>query len=114
MTLEEYEVRLQAEMAVSYKAIENIGKFDEGTAKYYKGQTDAFNIALDLLKKLDHDVTLRAVVEECKDCYGCSFCLIGENEDGSLFQAGCLCDGCPGNWDIDAIQKCMKEARDED
>jgi hypothetical protein len=73
----------------------------------------AFKEILSKLPELEHDVTLKEVVEECKDCYGCSFCLIGENEDGSPFQAGCLCDGCPGNWDIDAIQKCMKEVRDD-
>ena len=93
-----------------------IKELEEGpcNSSLVQGKILAYREILSKLPEMEHEVMLKEVVEECKDCYGCSFCLIGENEDGSLFQAGCLCDGCPGNWDIDAIQKCMKEARDED
>ena len=122
MTIEEYEVRLQAEMAVSHKAVEDIGKFDEGTAKYYKGQTDAFKIALDLLKKLEHDVTLKEVKEFCTkrkeeadvDEDPCDYCPMAEKyscSDGiSFMQCGEIADILPCDWDIAKIEKRMKEA----
>ena len=123
MTLEEYEVRLQAEMTVSHKAVDDIGRFDEGTAKYYKGQADAFKIALDLLKKVDHDVTLKEVQEFCAkrkqeadaDEDPCDYCSMAEKyscSDGiSFMQCGQIADILPCDWDIVSIQKHMKEER---
>ena len=123
MTLEEYEVRLQAEMTVSHKAVDDIGRFDEGTAKYYKGQADAFKIALDLLKKVDHDVTLKEVKDFCTkrkeesdvDEDPCDYCPMAEKyscSDGiSFMQCGEIADILPCDWDIARIEKRMKEAQ---
>ena len=125
MTIEECEVRLQAEMAVSHKAEEDIGRFDEGTAKYYKGQADAFEIALDLLKKVDHDVTLKEVKEFCQkqgeDCDDdedpCDYCPMAErycDSDGITFMScGEIADILPRDWAIASIQKRMKEVKHE-
>ena len=125
MTIEEYEVRLQAEMAVSHKAVEDIGKFDEGTAKYYKGQTDAFKIILDYLKKVDHEVTLREVKDFCQkkldDCEGdedpCEYCSMAmecsDSDDCRWMECGEIADFLPRDWNIAEIQRCMKEARND-
>ena len=125
MTIEEYEVRLRAEMTVSHKAEEDIGRFDEGTAKYYKGQRDAFKIALDLLKKLDHDVTLKEVKEFCKkqldDCEDdedpCEYCPMAmecsDSDDCRWMECGEIADFLPRDWNIDEIQKRMKEVKHE-
>lgn len=65
MTIEEYETILRAEIGISDTAIKKIGNPDEKAARFYEGQIEGLKIALDLLKKLEHDVTLKEFKEYC-------------------------------------------------
>lgn len=81
---------------------QDIETYEDGYAEGYK---DALQLVRDKLPFLDHEVTLREVKEECKDCVFCPFCA-----DDDL---NCMFKQTPEHWDIDDIQKRMKEARDD-
>ena len=123
MTIEDYELILLVEKGISDTAIKKIGNSDEKAARFYEGQIWGLKIALDLLKKLEHDVTLKEVKEFCTkrkeeadvDEDPCDYCPMAEKyscSDGiSFMQCGQIADILPCDWDIDAIQKHMKEAQ---
>ena len=70
-----------------------------------QGKMLAFEEILSKLPEMEHEVTLREVKEECKDCVFCPFCA-----DDDL---NCMFKQTPEHWDIDDIQKRMKEARND-
>ena len=109
MTIEDYELILLVKKGISDTAIKKIGNSDEKAARFYEGQIWGLKFALDLLKKVDHDVTLKEVKEECVFHFereGCSKkCPMNKPT------IDCLAFTIPMRWDVDAIQKHMKGAQ---
>lgn len=108
MTIEEY---LKSE--VEYAKSMMIGNYDTEELTHYEGYKEAMEAVLKQLPKLEHDVTLREVVEEClkhENDKGCDDCVL--LRDPSFLSLYC-CEvaGMPAGWDIDRIHKRMKEAK---
>ncbi len=107
MTIEEY---LSSESEYAKKMM--IGNYDTEELNFYEGYIEAMSAVLEQLPKLDHDVTLREVKEECQKhgdeggCYGCVLL----RRPSCAVPYYCGVGGMPSGWDIDAIQKRMKEA----
>ena len=110
MTIEEY-------LKISAEEIENtIPKGDNCDGNIYlAGKVDAYREILEKLPEMEHEVTLREVKEECdkhggeEGCYGCV--LLREPKFPS--QNYCAVDCSPNAWDIDDIERRMKEARND-
>ena len=101
---------------------QDIETYEDGYAEGYK---DALQLVRDKLPFLDHEVTLREMKEFCQkqgeDCDdnedSCDYCPMAEkysDSDGITFMScGKVADVVPHDWNIDDIQKRMKEARDD-
>ena len=112
MTIEEY----------LNKRIEDL---EEGpcNSSVVQGKILAYREIISKLPEFDHDVTLKEVKEFCTerkeesdvDEDPCDYCPMAEKyscSDGiSFMQCGQIADILPCDWDIDAIQKHMKEAQ---
>ena len=87
----------------------HLDSYDNG---YFDGYYDALDDLLRELPLFEHEVTLREVKEECdkhggeEGCYGCV--LLREPKFPS--QNYCAADCSPNAWDIDDIERRMKEA----
>ena len=120
MTIEDYELILLVEKGISDTAINKIGNSDEKAARFYEGQIWGLKFALDLLKKVGHDVTLKELHQYCdkhreeNGHHGCPF-LVEGNPDAEEREDRCphcrFDNEYPRDWDVDAIQKHMKEAQ---
>lgn len=92
---------------------QDIETYEDGYAEGYK---DALQLVRDKLPFLDHEVTLREVKEECQkhdDEDGCSGCVLLYK----LIFSGirdCGVSLMPSGWDIDEIQKKVKEMKNDD
>ena len=78
-----------------------------------QGKILAFEEILSKLPELEHEVTVREVVEEClkhESEGGCGDCVL-LREPSPLSPYYCEVGGMPVGWGIDRIEKCMKEAR---
>ena len=96
MTIEEY----------LRKRIEDL---EEGpcNSSLVQGKILAYREILSKLPEFEHDVTLREVSELCGDCSNCPYPFSPADP------AGCYFDDVPGKWPIDAIERRMKEARND-
>ena len=76
---------------------------------YSEGRHDVFKETLEKLSTFNHEVTLREVKEECeKHREGCGDCvLLCETTYSSPYY--CEVGGMPARWNIDRIEKKMKE-----
>ena len=98
MTIEEY----------LNKRIEDL---EEGpcNSSVVQGKVLAYREILSKLPEMEHDVTLKEVKEECVFHFqreGCSKkCPMNKPA------IDCLAFTIPMRWDVDAIQRCMKEAQ---
>ena len=102
MTIEEYlksEIEYSKEMMFEADDIE--GK------SYFEGKADALDELLRKLPEMEHEVTVREVSELCGDCSNCPYPFSPADP------AGCYFDDVPGKWPIDAIERRMKEARND-
>ena len=112
MTIEDF---LKSEAESDDATVRNVGEFDSVTAAFYRGHRDAMNTVLKMLPKFDHEVTVREVVEECLKheseggCGGCVFLRTPSCTSPYYCEVG----GMPAGWDIEEIQKRMKEARND-
>lgn len=108
MTIEEY-LRSETEYAKSMM----IGNYDTEELNHYEGYKEAMEAVHEQLPKLDHEITLWEVVEEClkhENEGGCGDCIL-LREPSPLSPYYCEVGGMPAGWGIDRIEKCMKEAR---
>ena len=96
MTIEEY----------LRKRIEDL---EEGpcNSSLVQGKILAYREILSKLPEFEHDVTLREVSELCGDCSNCPYPFSPADP------AGCYLNDTPDKWPIDAIQKRMREARND-
>ena len=94
MTIEEY----------LRKRIEDL---EEGpcNSSLVQGKILAYREILEKLPEMEHEVTLREVMELCGDCSNCPYPFSPADP------AGCYFDDVPGKWPVDEIQKRVKEAR---
>lgn len=101
MTIEEYLRQIRV-------INENLSvHMDDPTQKYLAAQRDLIDELLDKLSEFEHEVTLREVMEMCGDCSNCPYPVSPADP------AGCFFNDVPGKWNIDDIQKRMKEARND-
>ena len=101
MTIEEYLRQIRV-------INENLSvHMDDPTQKYLAAQRDLIDELLDKLSEFEHEVTLREVMEMCGDCSNCPYPVSPADP------AGCFFNDVPGKWNIDDIQKRMKEAQHE-
>ena len=121
MTIEEYlksEIEYSKEMMFEADDIE--GK------SYFEGKADALDELLRKLSSFEHDVTLREVKDFCAkqeeeadvDEGPCDYCSMATEcsyyLDLEPFMAcGEVADILPRDWDIDEIERRMKEARND-
>ena len=107
MTIEEY---LKSEMDYGGKMRDGTRpNFDLEEFIYYEGYIDAMSAVLEHLPKLEHDVTLKEVKEECVFHFqreGCS-----EKCPMNKPTIDCLAFTIPMRWNVDDIQRRMKEAQ---
>lgn len=100
MTLEEW-LNKQIEDAREDCLNQDIETYEDGYAEGYK---DALQLVLDMLPSFDHDVTLREVKRMCEERTSCK-CPFGGGH------TVCMLVRHPSGWDIDEIQKSMKEVQ---
>ena len=110
MTIEEY-------LKISAEEIENtIPKGDNCDGNIYlAGKVDAYREILEKLPEMEHEVTLREVVEEClkhESDGGCENCVFMRTPSYSV-PCYCWLGIMPKGWDIDDIERRMKEARND-
>jgi hypothetical protein len=70
-----------------------------------QGKILAFKEILSKLPEIEHEVTLREVMEMCGDCSNCPYPVSPINP------YGCWFDDVPGKWPVYDIKKRMKEVR---
>ena len=110
MTIEEY-LKSEAEYIERMLSEED----DLEGSSYLEGKRDAYRELIEKLPEMEHEVTLREVVEEClkhESDEGCGNCvLMREPLHSSPYycEVGCM----PAGWGIDRIEKRMKEARND-
>ena len=107
MTLEEY---LKSEISYAKNAM--VGNYDTEELTHYEGYKEAMEAVLEQLPKLDHEVTIEEVAEEClkhENDRGCEDCVL-QRDPLFLSLYHCELGGMPAGWGIERIEKCMKEA----
>ena len=94
MTIEEY----------LRKRIEDL---EEGpcNSSLVQGKILAYREILEKLPEMEHEVTLREVMELCGNCSNCPYPVSPADP------AGCYLNDVPGKWPVYEIQKRVKEAR---
>ena len=114
MTIEEY----------LNKRIEDL---EEGpcNSSLVQGKILAYREILENLPEFEHEVTAREVKEFCQkqldDCEDdedpCEYCPMAmecsDSDDCRWMECGEIADILPRDWDIDAIEKRVKEARND-
>ena len=107
MTIEEYlKSEIEYSKGMMFEADDIEGK------SYFEGKADALDELLRKLPEMEHEVTLREVKEECDKHGGCSVCpmaIIVNNTPKYCFVG----DSFIGDWNIDEIERRMKEARND-
>lgn len=117
MTIEEYlKSEIEYSKGMMFEADDIEGK------SYFEGMADALDELLRKLPEMEHEVTLKELHQYCdkhrekEGHHGCPF-LIEGNPNAEEFKdrfPGCgLTRRYPCGWNVDAIQKLMKEARHE-
>jgi hypothetical protein len=104
MTIEEY---LKSEISYAKNAM--VGNYDTEELNHYEGYKEAMEAVLEHLPKLDHEVTVWEVVEEClkhENDGGCENCVLLRDNPYR-----CELGGMPAGWGFKRIEKKMKEAR---
>ena len=107
MTIVEY---LMSEITYAKNAM--VGNYDREELNHYQSYIDAMMGVLYMLPKLEHDVTLKEIKEMCQsyiDIGGCMKCPLNKNS----YAYNCIAVGMPSRLEPDAIQRCMKEARND-
>ena len=108
MTIEEYlRSEIEYSKGMMFEADDIEGK------SYFEGKADALDELLRKLPEMEHEVTVREVVEEClkhESDGGCGGCVL-LREPSSSSPYYCEVGGMPAGWGIDRIEKRMKEAR---
>ena len=86
---------------------------------------EAIDALLSNLPEFEHEVTLREVKEFCQkqldDCEGdedpCEYCPMAvecsDSDDCRWMECGEIADFLPRDWNVDEIERHMKEARNE-
>lgn len=110
MTIEEYlKSEIEYSKGMMFEADDIEGK------SYFEGMADALDELLRKLPEMEHEVTLREVVEEClkhETDEGCDDCpLLRDPSFWSPYYCEVGGMGMPAGWGIDRIEKRMKEAR---
>jgi hypothetical protein len=100
MTIEEY-------LKKSAEEIENTLSEEDiyGGNIYLEGKRDAYREILEKLPELDHEVTVREVMEMCGDCSNCPY------PTSPINPHDCWFDDVPSNWPVYDIRRRMKEVR---
>ena len=101
MTIEEYlKSEIEYSKGMMFEADDIEGK------SYFEGKADALDELLRKLPEMEHEVTLREALEMCQSRFeeGCGKCSL--NPDCCIYMN-------PTLWNIDEIEKRMKEARND-
>ena len=118
MTIEEY---LNSEVESTQKTVDTVGPFDAKTEAYYRGRRDAYRELLEKFPEMEHDVTLREAKDFCQkqldDCEDdedpCEYCPMAtecsDSDDCRWMECGEIADFLPRDWNVDEIQKRIKE-----
>ena len=118
MTIEEY-LNSEAEYIERMLSEED----DLEASSYLEGKRDAYRDMLEKLSEFEHDITMREVKEFCKkqldDCEGdedpCEYCSMAmecsDSDDCRWMECGEIADFLPRDWDVDCIQKVIREAK---
>jgi hypothetical protein len=108
MTIEEY-LKSEAEYIERMLSEED----DLEASSYLEGKRDAYREILEKLPEIEHETTLREVVEEClkhESEGGCGDCVL-LREPSFANPYYCEVGGMPAGWGFKRIEKKMKEAR---
>ena len=121
MTIEEY---LRKRIEEETKIFLTTDRPETGLI-YFKGVIDGLKEILSKLPSFEHDVTLREAKDFCQkqldDCEDdedpCEYCPMAmecsDSDDCRWMECGEIADILPRDWDIDAIEKRVKEARND-
>ena len=104
MTIEEY---LKSETEYIERMLSE--EDDLEASSYLEGKRDAYREILEKLPKLEHEITLWEVVEEClkhENDGGCENCVLLRDNPYR-----CEVGGMPAGWGFKRIEKKMKEAK---
>ena len=109
MTIKEY---LNFKIVGAKEALENAKGAEEQA--YTEGVLDAWNLMEDILPSLEQELTIRELQEFCEahECEDCPFARLAENEYGISDFCICIVRSIK-NWDVDEIEKTIKEATTE-
>ena len=119
MTIEEYlRSEIEYSKGMMFEADDIEGK------SYFEGKADALDELLRKLPEMEHDVTLREVSEFCSkqeeeadvDENPCEHCPMSIEvqyfaDSEPSIECGQIADILPRDWNVDYIQKVIREAR---